>query len=134
MRAHGVPRYPDPSSVSGGIDSRQLRVSDTVYEAAKTTCNQLHPQPRNTAGLTTAQEQQVLGQLLNFARCMRSHGLATFPDPNPASTIWGSGSGQVFTLPGGINPNSPQFTAAENACKSLKPSSGALRGSKPGGA
>jgi len=133
MRAHGIPDYPDPSSVSGPIDSSQLGVSDTVYESARTTCYQLHPQPQNTAGLTTAQEQQVLGQLLNFAKCMRSHGVPNFPDPNPASTIWGPGGGKLFTLPSSINPDSPQFTSAQNACKSLMPSSGAVRGNKGGG-
>lgn len=131
MRAHGVPSYPDPSSVAGHVDSSQLGVSDTVYETAKTTCNRLYPQP-HSAGLTTAQQQKLEAQLLNFAKCMRSHGLPSFPDPNPASTIWGS-SGQVFTVPSGIDPNSPQFTFAENACKSLMPSSGALRGGNKGG-
>ena len=133
MRAHGVPNYPDPSSGSGAIDSSQLGVSDTVYESARTTCDRLYPQPHNTAGLTTAQEQQVLGQLLNFAKCMRSHGVPDFPDPSPASAIWGSGGGQLFTLPSSINHNSPQFTSAQNACKSLLPSSGAIRGNKGGG-
>jgi hypothetical protein len=133
MRAHGIPNYPDPSAVSGHIDSSQLGVTDTVYESARTTCDRLYPQPHSGAGLTTAQQQQVLGQLLNFAKCMRSHGLPAFPDPNPASTIWGSGGGQLFTLPSGISPNSPQFTSAENACKSLMPSSVAIRGGNKGG-
>jgi hypothetical protein len=133
MRAHGIPNYPDPSSVSGPVDSRQLGVTDTVYESARTTCYRLYPQRQSGPGLTTAQQQQVLGQLLNFAKCMRSHGLPAFPDPNPASTIWGSGGGQTFTLPSSINPNSSQFTSAENACKSLKPSSVAIRGNKGGG-
>jgi hypothetical protein len=134
MRAHGIPNYPDPSSVSGHIDSTQLGVTDTVYEAARTTCNQLYPQPHNSAGLTTAQQQQAEAQLLNFSKCMRSHGLPSFPDPNPPSTIWGSGGGQLFTLPSSINPNSSQFTSAESACKSLMPANGALRGNKGGGA
>jgi hypothetical protein len=132
MRAHGVPSYPDPSSVSGPIDENQLGVSDTVYETAKTTCDRLYPQP-HSAGITTAQQQQVEAQLLNFSKCMRSHGLPTFPDPNPASTIWGPGGGQLFTLPSGMNHNSPQFTSAQNACKSLMPGNGAIRGSKGGG-
>lgn len=133
MRAHGIPSYPDPSSASGPVDSRQLGVTDTVYESARTTCYRLYPQRQSGPGLTTAQQQQVLGQLLNLAKCMRSHGLPTFPDPNPASTIWGSGGGQLFTLPSSLNPNSSQFTSAENACKSLKPSSVAIRGNKGGG-
>jgi hypothetical protein len=134
MRAHGIPSYPDPSSGSVHIDSRQLGVTDTVYETAKTTCNRLYPQPHGSGGPTTAQQQQVEAQLLNFAKCMRSHGLPSFPDPNPASTIWGSGGGELFTLPSSINPNAPQFTSAENACKSMMPSNGAIRGNKGGSA
>ena len=107
--------------------------SPTFYELARTTCYRLYPQRQSGPWLTTAQQQQVLGQLLNFAKCMRAHGLPLFPDPNPASTIWGSGGGQTFTLPSSINPNSSQFTSAENACKSLKPSSVAIRGNKGGG-
>jgi hypothetical protein len=133
MRAHGVPSYPDPSSVSGPIDENQLGVSDTVYETAKTTCDRLYPQPQS-AGITTAQQQQVEAQLLKFAECMRSHGLPSFPDPNPASTIWGPGGGKLFTLPSSINPHSSQFTSAENACKSLRPGNVAVRGNKGGGA
>ena len=133
MRAHGIPNYPDPSSVSGPIDENQLGVSDTVYETAKTTCDRLYPQPQS-AGITTAQQQQVEAQLLKFAECMRSHGLPSFPDPNPASTIWGPGGGPIFSHPSSINPNSPQFTSAENACKSLQPGNVAVRGNKGGGA
>ena len=132
MRAHGIPNYPDPSSVSGPIDENQLGVSDTVYETAKTTCDRLYPQPQS-AGITTAQQQQVEAQLLKFAQCMRSHGLPSFPDPNPASTIWGPGGGKLFNAPSSINPDSPQFTSAANACKSLMPGNGAIRGSKGGG-
>jgi hypothetical protein len=133
MRAHGVPSYPDPSSVSGPIDENQLGVSDTVYESARTTCDRLYPQPQS-AGITTAQQQQVEAQLLKFAECMRSHGLPSFPDPNPASTIWGPGGGKLFTAPSSINPHSSQFTSAENACKSLQPGNVAVRGNKGGGA
>lgn len=132
MRSHGIPNYPDPSAVSGDVDSSQLGVSDTVYESARTACRQLYPQPHANAGLTTAQEQQVEGQLLIFAKCMRSHGLPAFPDPNPASTIWG-GSGQLFNVPSSIDHNSSQFTSAANSCKSLMPSNAALGKNKGGG-
>jgi hypothetical protein len=91
MRSHGIPKYPDPSAVSGPVDSRQLGVTDTVYESARTACSRMYPQRQTGTGLTTAQQQHVLGQLLIFAKCMRTHGLPAFPDPNPASTIWGSG-------------------------------------------
>jgi hypothetical protein len=45
---------------------------------------------------------------LAYAACMRSHGLPDFPDPD---------SSGGFALPGDIDPNSPRYQAAENACK-----------------
>jgi hypothetical protein len=128
MRAHGVTRFPDPGAVSGPIDSSQLGVSDSQYQAAKSACNSVAPSSGQHAALSTAQEQNVLAQLLTFAKCMRSHGVPDFPDPNAASTIWGGSGGMLFNVPSSINPNSPQFTTAENACKSLMPSSGEIRG------
>jgi hypothetical protein len=47
---------------------------------------------------------------LAYARCMRSHGISDFPDPNAQGG---------FSAPNGLNPNTPQYAAANNACKSL---------------
>jgi hypothetical protein len=55
-----------------------------------------------------------------FAQCMRSHGLANFPDP----TAEGS-----FNLPAGMS-SSPQFASADRACRSLAPP-GSLSGQGP---
>jgi len=53
---------------------------------------------------------------LAFSRCMRAHGITAFPDPNAEGEIALDGG------PGtGINPKSPQFKAASNACKPLMP-------------
>lgn len=54
---------------------------------------------------------------VTFAKCMRRNGVSAFPDP--------SGSGKL-TLDGIVNgssldPNSPAFTHALTACKSLEP-------------
>lgn len=127
MRSHGVANFPDPgANAAGPIDPDQLGISQAQYQAAKDACGSLAP-PRPTR-LTTAQQQQVLSQLLNVSKCMRSHGLPSFPDPNPASTIFGQ-SGLLFSLPASMNPDSSQFVSAENACKSLMPTS-ALNGNK----
>jgi hypothetical protein len=49
-----------------------------------------------------------------FASCMRSHGVANFPDPNANGTITFSG----------MNPDSPAFKSAQNACKKYAPNGG----------
>jgi hypothetical protein len=51
---------------------------------------------------------------LAFSRCMRAHGISDFPDPNAQGGIaLNAGAGTD------LNPRSPQFKAANNACKSL---------------
>lgn len=126
MRTHGVAKYPDPGS--GPVDSSQLGVSDSQYESAKAACQSEAPASgQQHPGLTSAQQQHVLSQLLSFSRCMRSHGLPNFPDPNSATTIFVQ-NGQLFNMPSNINVNSSQFTNAADACKALMPSE--LNGSK----
>lgn len=58
---------------------------------------------------------------IKFADCMRSHGVPNFPDP-------GSGGGIQISSSSGINPASPAFQSAQNACGKLLPGGG------PGGA
>lgn len=57
---------------------------------------------------------QLQREALNFARCMRSHGVSSFPDPTP------NGGGFSVDAPG-TNPSSPSFKAAQTACKQLLP-------------
>jgi hypothetical protein len=58
------------------------------------------------------------GSALAYSQCMRAHGITKFPDPNSQGGISISGG------PGsGIDPNSPQFKAADQACRKLLPGS-----------
>jgi hypothetical protein len=51
---------------------------------------------------------------LAFAKCMQTHGVPTFPDPDSRAGQLGPGSG--------IDPSSPQFQSAINGpCLSLAP-------------
>ena len=52
--------------------------------------------------------------LLAYARCMRGHGVADFPDPNAAGRIAISGHGD-------LNQDAPAFRAASDACRGLLP-------------
>jgi hypothetical protein len=53
---------------------------------------------------------------LAFSQCMRSHGVADFPDPNSQGQISISGG------PGSdLDPNNPTFQAAQTACQNLQP-------------
>jgi hypothetical protein len=59
-------------------------------------------------------------RLVQFAKCMRSHGLTGFPDPTAQGT---------FLLPKGMS-GTPQFQSADQACRSLAPA-GSLSGQGP---
>ena len=53
-----------------------------------------------------------------FSDCMRSHGVTNFPDPT-------SGGGGI-ELPTNLDPQSPAFRSARQACKQFLPNKGAL--------
>lgn len=60
---------------------------------------------------------------LKFSQCMRSHGVTNFPDPQITgnrATIQISGRAGANGA-GGLDPQSPQFQAAQSACQSLLP-------------
>jgi hypothetical protein len=52
--------------------------------------------------------------MLAYAQCMRSHGVANFPDPNGQGVIQGSG----------IDVGSASFQAADKACRHVLPNGG----------
>lgn len=71
------------------------------------------PSAASTAGAT-------LAQALKYTDCMRSKGIADFPDPNSQGQINISVNGPDSDLA----PGNPKFQAAEAACKSLQPTGG----------
>jgi hypothetical protein len=52
---------------------------------------------------------------LKYARCMRTHGVANFPDPNASGG---------FTFPVGTNPTSSASRAAQATCRKYLPGGG----------
>lgn len=113
MRSHGVPSFPDPDP-QGGFPPFETGVSKQISTAATEACKALLPSGGGT-GVGTRGDQQKLAFALKVARCMRSHGFPTYPDPTgPTSASQGGGIRFEGT---GINPKSPQFQSAENNCE-----------------
>jgi hypothetical protein len=113
MRSHGVPNFPDPNS-NGGIkldSTRGLDRSSPQFESAEEACKSLLPDGGRPDPQTASQEQVAL---LRLARCMRSHGVPNFPDPQPDGET-------VQAMPDDVDTRSPQFMAAERACRELVP-------------
>jgi hypothetical protein len=125
MRSHGVPKFPDPDS-QGRLMIRVgpgtgLDPNSPSFRAAQRTCQKLMP---NGGKLSPAQTKQAMEDALKFSACMRSHGVPKFPDPKIAAD---GGMSLGFRRGSGIDPNSPQFRAAQSACQKLLP------GAKGGG-
>jgi len=118
MRAHGVPNFPDPDSQGRIVIHSQVKNGTVVsgvdqdspqYAAVSRSCQKLLPNRGQQP--SPAQERQMMNALLAFARCMRGHGFATFPDPTR------TGNGASFNLDGsGINPQSSQVQSVMQTC------------------
>ncbi len=111
VRTNGIPNYPDPDSRGefSKTTLRQLGVSDSRLRAAQDACQNLLP--AGQPPLTGPQQEDYL----RAAACMRSHGIANFPDPTF------SGGGVHFPIPPGIDASSERFTRARQACAGLIP-------------
>ena len=121
MRSHGVPKFPDPPA-NGNISHigpESVGVSQSVYQSALNACRYLAP---DAAPLSRAQQQQMLGKLLQFAGCMRSHGVPNFPDPDINGLSVDPSMTQL-----------PQYQRAYQACSSLLPPNATIKGAAPGG-
>ena len=75
------------------------------------------PSPTGSGGSADAGGSANSPSAVSYSQCMRSHGVPNFPDP---------GSNGGFNLgpaggSGGLDPNSPQFQKASQACQSLMP-------------
>jgi hypothetical protein len=115
MRSHGVSDFPDPTtppgggiafSINGGPGS-DLDPNNPTYEAANQACRTLLP-----AGVRSASgPSPKIAAELRWARCMRSHGVPSFPDPNSQ----GAFDSAKF------DNASPAFQTAGKDCKSLQP-------------
>jgi hypothetical protein len=119
MRTHGFPAFTDPVI----LNSHSIELgkggdpSSPQYKSANSACE--HLLPNGGSGPTPSQLQQALADDINFAKCMRSHGLPNFPDPQETSggITFGNGSGPQP----GVQKGSPQFRAAQTACRALLP-------------
>ena len=124
VRSHGVPDFPDPGS-NGQILNNAKRalheVSDSLAKAATYACRNLNPAGQESPTLTPQEQQDYL----RAAACMRSHGLANFPDPTFP------GGRMNISIPSSIDTKSRQLTQAQQTCAKFVPAG--LRHSGSGG-
>jgi hypothetical protein len=114
MRGHGETGFPDPDS-AGSFSIAGLASLDRTspqFQSAAKDCQALRPVPSAQA-LT-----QDNTALLKFSTCMRSHGELNFPDFDLGS---GSAARVAQQYLKTIDPLSPKFQAAFQACRPLLP-------------
>lgn len=126
MREHGVD-FPDPQRVGSGgikISGRNINPSDPKTKAAQSAC-QKYMQIGGGQTLDPARRARLQQAALQFARCMREHGV-DMPDPQ----LSGKGGLTFQAGPGGsgapkssgtgkglgVDPDSPRFKEANKAC------------------
>jgi hypothetical protein len=123
MRAHGITSYPDPNP-SGGIaisGNSGINVNSSQYQAASKAC-----QSKLGGQQSDAQQIADYPAELKYAHCMQSRGVDV-PDPaapgtNGSDTQSNSSPGSSGASSGnGVNPNSPQYIAANKACQHYLP-------------
>jgi hypothetical protein len=113
MRSHGVPDFPEPTEgklIIKGTSKSGLNPGSPQFQSAMKACHSLAPAPK----VSPQQSAAMQARALKFSACMRSHGVPNFPDPKF------EGGGVRMSLhagPGGIDPQSPQFQAAQKACQ-----------------
>lgn len=124
MRAHGVTSFPDPITGSGGGQGFSIRAtpgsssltvngttfSGPAFTTAEKTCKLFGG---GTAPPPVSEKQKI--QLVDFARCMRAHGVSDWADPRfpPGGGIEQGG------LPNQSDFNSPQVIQAAQTCNRL---------------
>jgi hypothetical protein len=123
MRRHGLPNFPDPRADSNGYHLRYgaengIDPRSSQFTTAEQACRRLLP----NGGRQSSQEQaKELQEDLEYAVCMRAHGVPSFPDPKVSS----DGTVEIgIGAKSHVNPSSPSVKAAERACQHLLPGSG----------
>lgn len=127
MRDHGVKNFPDPQRGPGGKGvsmKMDKKIADSPnFASAQQACRSLQP-----GGSSDTGGGKVDGTKIGpWAACIRSHGVPNFPDPKNKG-----GALEIDFTGTGINPQSPAFQKAQQACKSKAPGGGLLvKGGRP---
>ncbi|HEX3736821.1 MAG TPA: hypothetical protein VHV53_04700 [Solirubrobacterales bacterium] len=132
MREHGVD-VPDPKPGQRGImlgavkggpggagkSTSGINPEDPATKEALKACESKLPDLG--AEMSPEQEEQFKEAALAFSECMRDHGVDV---PDPQFTGKGKVTMKIGGGKGGIDPNSPAFQEAQEACRSKLPDGG----------
>lgn len=128
MRAHGLTSFPDPQVTGQGAE-QSVHItaigskSSPQFQAAAKACHTILPALKGGARESAQQQRTRVADALSFARCVRSHGVARFPDPTAHGDL-----SVAMVQAQGIDVHSPAVLRVVQAC--LPASHGALTPAK----
>lgn len=114
MRSHGVTDFPDPNAQGGFSAPNGMNPNSATYKSASNSCKSLDSSTPPPVSASNA------ARLLEYAQCMRAHGIADFPDPNSQGHLNVGGNKNHPDL----EPGNPQYMAANKACQADLPGGG----------
>jgi hypothetical protein len=115
MRSHGVSSFPDPTTspheFKFSLSPNSPDARSPAFRSAATACQHLLP---GGGPHQSARSQAQISAFLAFARCMRSHGFPSFPDPTSSGDL----SHEMLDS-AGINIHQPAVVQGADACVSV---------------
>jgi hypothetical protein len=108
MRSHGMSNFPDsPYGQKHLLSSSSARAP--AVQSAVAACS--HLLPHGGQSQTPARSHVQIDAMVAFARCLRSHGFANFPDPTSSGDLT-----HEMLATAGINLQQPALMQAADAC------------------
>jgi hypothetical protein len=98
-------------SLNGNTSVNGVTVNAPAFKSAMQACRSKLPNGGQPVPLSASRRNAMLA----FSRCMRGHGVSGFPDP----TFAGGGAQLRIDKGTAIDPNSPAFKTAQQACASI---------------
>ena len=111
MRSHGVP-IPNPT-VAPRAFKDAFNAHSPGFQSADAACGHLLPAGHGPNQNTPRTQAQTVA-LLAFARCLRSHGFPSFPDPTSSGELT-----HQMVARARIDLHQPAVVAAADACTSV---------------
>jgi hypothetical protein len=109
IRSHGVGDFPDPNAKNDF--EYGVSVTPAVWQRATTACKDLQP-PGTLSSKRTPKQQSAS---LEFAQCIRDHGVKDFPDPVNGEPLVNTYKIPSSNQPGGMTI----LNAAMHACANV---------------
>jgi hypothetical protein len=124
MRSNGVSQFPDPGpsgklTIDAIANGSSVDPSTPAFKQAISACK--HLEPAGFMGSTRSSQQQQAG--LEFAQCIRAHGVKDFPDPLPNGPLVDTNRIPSAAAPGGMS----MLNAAMHKCGDAAAAAGVTR-------